>query len=111
MNRKRLPDRRGHWLCDFQHGGHRFTGGIGRFDDAGQVSEIFVNGAKVGSHAEISAQESALAVSLALQFGCPLETIRHAMTCDGAAFGPIGALLLELDREAQPMPAAERAAE
>jgi hypothetical protein len=31
--RVRLPNRRGHELLDFEHGGIRYTAGIGRFED------------------------------------------------------------------------------
>lgn len=91
--RVRLDDRRAHWLIDFEHEGQRFVGGVGRFPD-GQVAELFINGSKFGSAAEASAQEAALVASLALQFGCPLETILHSLTRDSVAGGPLGALLL-----------------
>jgi ribonucleoside-diphosphate reductase alpha chain len=100
-NRTRLPDRRQHWLIDFEHGGQHFTGGVGRFDDQGQVAELFINGSKAGSATETSAQEAALAVSLALQHGCPINAIRSALTRSGAASGPVGALLLELAKDEQ----------
>ena len=32
-SRERLPNRRGHELLDFEHGGIRYTVGIGRFAD------------------------------------------------------------------------------
>ena len=93
MQRQSLPDRRDHELFDFEHDLQRFTGGIGRFAD-GRIAEVFINGSKFGSAAEASAQEAALVASLALQFGCPLETIKHSLTRKGAAGGPLGALLL-----------------
>lgn len=39
--------------------------------------------------------DAAIAISLALQFGCPLNTIRHALKRDsqGIAASPIGAAL------------------
>jgi ribonucleoside-diphosphate reductase alpha chain len=58
---------------------------------------VFLNSTKFGSAAEASAQEAALVVSMALQHGCPLDTIRHALTAKGVAGGPLGALLLSLD--------------
>lgn len=96
--RRHLPNRREHELLTFEHDGQRFTGGIGRFSD-GTMAELFVNGSKFGSAAEASAQEAALVASLALQHGCPLITIRHALTRQGVAGGPLGALLLALDSE------------
>ncbi len=91
--RRRLPNRRLHSLIEFEHDGHRFTGGIGRFPD-GSLAELFINGNKVGAAAETSAQESALVASMALQHGCAIETIQHALARNGRASGPLGALLL-----------------
>lgn len=96
MARQRLPNRRAHELLVFEHKGHRYHGGIGRFA-TGAVAELFVNSSKVGSAVEGTAQEAALAVSLALQHGCPLETITHAMTRNGVALGPVGSFLLAIE--------------
>lgn len=98
QRRNSLPGRRAHELVNFEHEGQRFVGGVGRFPD-GRIAELFINGSKFGSAAEASAQEAALVASLALQFGCPLATIRHALTRDGVgvAGGPLGALLLVLE--------------
>jgi hypothetical protein len=100
--RCRLPDRRAHELVNFEHGGQRYTGGIGRFPEASGIAELFINAAKTGSDIEATAQETALAVSLALQHGCPLDAIRHALTREGVACGPVGALLLALRGMAEP---------
>lgn len=96
MSRERLPNRRAHCLVTFEHGGHRYHGGIGRFA-TGAIAELFVNSSKAGSAVEGVAQEAVLAVSLALQHGCPLETITHAMTRNGVALGPVGAFLLAIE--------------
>jgi hypothetical protein len=95
--RQRLPNRRSHWLYRFESGGQVYTGGIGRFDD-GRIAEIFINGAKVGSTAEANAQDAAIVASLALQHGCPLETIHHALVWGGGSGGPLAALLDEVER-------------
>jgi hypothetical protein len=91
-HRERLPNRRQHWLYRFEYGGQMYTGGIGRFDD-GRIAEIFINGAKVGSAAEANAQDAAIVASLALQHGCPIETIRHALARSGGAAGPLATFL------------------
>ena len=96
-SRRRLPDRRAHELVNFEHGGQRYIGGVGRFLEGG-IAELFINAAKAGSDLEATAQEAALVVSLALQHGCPLETVRHALTRDGVAGGPLGALLLAIEQ-------------
>jgi hypothetical protein len=95
--RERLANRRNHWLYRFQSGDQHFTGGIGRFPD-GRIAEIFINGSKVGSAAESNAQDAAIIVSLALQHGCPLDTIRHALARSGGSGGPVVALLNEVER-------------
>jgi hypothetical protein len=98
--RQRFPNRRSHWLYRFECDGQSYTGGIGRFED-GRIAEIFINGAKVGSAAEANAQDAAIVTSLALQFGCPLETIRHALTRTGGSAGPLAALLDEVERQSK----------
>jgi hypothetical protein len=94
--RERLRDRREHWLCRFESGGQHFTGGIGRFAD-GRIAEIFITGSMVGSAAESNAQDAAIIASLALQLGCPLDTIRHALARSCGA-GPLATLLNEVEK-------------
>jgi hypothetical protein len=101
--RQHLSNRRSHWLYRFESGGQFYTGGIGRFDD-GRIAEIFINGAKVGSAAETNAQDAAIVASLALQHGCPLETIRHALVRTGGSGGPLATLLDEVERRSQERP-------
>jgi hypothetical protein len=98
--RRRLPQRRPHELIDFQHGGHRYTAGIGRFED-GRVAEVFLNvPGRVGSSIEAIARDAATVASIALQYGAPTETIRRALTrnMDGSASGPLGTALDLLSR-------------
>lgn len=98
--RQRLSHRRAHELLDFEHGGHRYTAGIGRFDD-GRLAEVFINApGRVGSGIEAMARDAATVASIALQYGAPAETIRRALTrnTDATASGPLGAVL---DRLAQ----------
>ena len=56
---------------------------------------MFINGSKVGTAAETSAQDAAIVASLALQHGCPMETIRHALARagGGGGGGPLVTLL------------------
>jgi ribonucleoside-diphosphate reductase alpha chain len=94
VTRERLPDRRGHELVDFDHGGFRYTAGVGRFAD-GRLAEVFFNVAKSGTEIETTARDAAIVASLALQHGATVETIRHALTRnrDGSASGALGTLL------------------
>jgi hypothetical protein len=93
--RTRLPQRRAHQLVDFEHGGQRYTAGIGRFED-GRLAEVFLNvPGRVGSAIEAMARDAATVASIALQYGAPPETLRRALTrnTDGTAGGPLGAVL------------------
>jgi hypothetical protein len=92
--RCRLPNRRPHLVIEFEHGGFAYTAGVGFFDDAGQQpAEIFLTTAKHG--------DAAIAASLLLQHGCPVETLRRALTrnSDGTASGPLAHTLDLLDQQ------------
>jgi ribonucleoside-diphosphate reductase alpha chain len=92
--RRRLPSRRGSVTFDLQAGGLHFTTTIGKFDD-GSLGEVFIQNHKADSTAGIMASDAAIAASLALQFGCPVETLRKALCRDarGKATGPLGVAL------------------
>ena len=87
--RERLPNRRAADLVNFEHDRGRWTVTIGRYPD-GRIAEIFLDAAKESPLVEL-AQESAIIASLALQSGCPLNTLRHAVS--GRSAGPLGAAL------------------
>jgi hypothetical protein len=92
--RERLPNRREHELLDFEHGGISYTAGIGRFED-GRLAEIFLNTKKHGTAVDVNARDAAVAASLLFQHGCPIETLRRALTsnADGSASGPLARAL------------------
>ena len=92
--REPLPNRREHELVDFEHGGFKYIGGIGRFAD-GRLAEVFLNVAKTGTAIENHARDAAVTASLALQYGTPVDMIRHALTRngDGSASGALGTLI------------------
>jgi hypothetical protein len=73
----------------------------GGFYPDGRLGEIFLNFEHANSLLDVMASDAAIICSLALQFGCPLDTIRHALKRDarGIAESPIGAAL---DRIEQP---------
>ena len=81
--RERLPDRRAADLVDFEHDRRRWTVPI--HATLGRVAELFIDAPKE------SVQDGALAASLALQSGCPLNTLRHALA--GRHAGPLGVAL------------------
>jgi hypothetical protein len=92
--RRRLPNRRGHELLDFEHGGIRYTAGVGRFED-GRLAEIFLNTRKYGTAIDTNARDASIAASLLFQHGCPADTLRRALTRngDGSASGPLARAL------------------
>jgi hypothetical protein len=83
-----------HETVRFEHWGLPYIAGIGRAHNAAPISEVFINCGKTGMQAETLARDSAVLLSLALQYGVPLATIAHALTrnADGSPSGPIGAL-------------------
>lgn len=92
--RERLPQRRGHDTIAFEHNGKRYVGSVSFFDD-GRPAEVFLNGVKQNTEADTNARDAAIAASLALQFGCPIDTLRRALTRNpgGDAAGPLGMIL------------------
>jgi len=90
--RRRLPNRRGHELLSFEHGGFRYIAGIGRFD-GGKLAEIFLNAEKGDSQLAIQASDSAILMSLLLQLGCPAETIAHSLSVSGVAAAVLDEIL------------------
>ena len=87
--RARLPNRRAAELIDFEHNGRPWTLTVGRFGD-GRIAEVFLDTPKASAIGEIAA-DAAIVASLALQSGCHLETLRHALA--GRNAGPLGAAL------------------
>jgi len=79
--RERLPNRRACESFEFRHAGHPFTLCTGFYPD-GRKAEIFLSSHKPGSPIEAIARDAAVTVSIALQFGADLQTIRAALTKD-----------------------------
>jgi hypothetical protein len=79
--RQRLPNRRRCESCAFRHAGLNFTMSAGFYRD-GRLAEVFLSSAKPGTAIEATARDAAIVVSIALQFGADIETIRAALTKD-----------------------------
>jgi ribonucleoside-diphosphate reductase alpha chain len=92
--RKRLPNRRSAETWDVEALGLHFKTSVGRYDD-GRIGEIFLSNHRVNSMAGIMASDSAVLCSLLLQYGVPLDVIRHALMRDprGKPSGPLGVVL------------------
>lgn len=54
---------------------------VGYYDD-GRPGEVFINGGKSGEQVEAIARDGAILLSMALQHGVALDTIKHAITRD-----------------------------
>ena len=98
--RRRLPDRRPSITFDIEAFTLRFTVTVSPFEDDA-VGEIFIQNHKADSGAGIMASDSAIAASLALQYGCPADVLRKALCRDahGNASGPLGIALDALRAE------------
>ena len=94
--RERLPNRRACESLEFRHAGLDFTLAAGFYPD-GRIAEIFLSSHKPGSPIEAIARDAAVTVSIALQFGADLETIRQALTKDHDG-GPATLLGAALDK-------------
>lgn len=97
--RDRLPNRRPHEAVDFAfsrepHGfGLDYTFGLGRYPD-GRLGEVFLDCHKLSSAATDEARDAAVTISVALQHGMAIETLRHAVARfdDGRPCSLIGRL-------------------
>src|SRR5262245_10939935 len=92
--RERLPNRRASSVFELELHGLKYTASVSYFAD-GRPAEIFLQNHKPGSQSDSNARDSAVAASLALQHGCPLEVIRRAVLRDpqGRPATPLGAAL------------------
>src|SRR5689334_12459080 len=79
MNRARLPNRRPCEIIDTEFRRRRYSILIGRFDD-GSIAEAFVEPHKVGSDGAEDSRDVGIIVSIALQHGAPVETMRSAVS-------------------------------
>jgi hypothetical protein len=89
--RSRLPNRRPAETIAFERDGSRYCLTVGYFPD-GSVGEVFLNADRADSLLDVLASDAAILTSLALQHGCSLQEITHALKRDsrGTAASPIG---------------------
>ena len=94
MSRERLRNRRRSESFTLELHGLHYVASFSRFDD-GRVAEVFLQDRKLASQSDANARDSAIAASLALQFGCPLDVLRRALLRDahGNASTPLGQTL------------------
>ena len=70
-----LPQRRPHLVIQFEHDGQRYCGGYGVDQDL-TIREIWLNSHKTSSFLDTVVCDAAVAVSIALQHGAKIETIK-----------------------------------
>jgi hypothetical protein len=101
--RERLPNRRECEGFDVEALGLHFHATVGRFTD-GRVAEVSSPITKPEAWRAIMVSDSAVLCSLALQYGVPIDVIRHALMRDGRgnASGPMGVVLDRLAAEEEP---------
>ena len=92
--RRRLPDRRASVSFNFTLDSFDYVATVSSFAD-GALAEIFLGNGKAGSGSDANAKDAAIIASIALQFGVPVDVIRHAVLRDGRgrAAGPLGTAL------------------
>jgi hypothetical protein len=100
--RQRLTNRRICETFELEVGGLRYTATVGRYAN-GTIGEVFLQSHKPGSASDANARDAAVAASLALQFGCPIETLQRALLRDshGGSSTPLGAAI-DIIAERQP---------
>ena len=76
--RHQLPTRRPNATLDIEHAGFRFTVTVG-FDLEARPREVFADGVKIGTDLGHVISDACVVISLALQHGCPAETLPKSM--------------------------------
>jgi hypothetical protein len=92
--RNRLPNRRRAESITFERDCSRFEMTAGFYPD-GRPGEIFLSADRANSLLDFLMSDAAILASLALQYGAPLDELRHALKRDaaGKASSPIGEAL------------------
>lgn len=75
--RRQLPNRRMATNLKARWNGMAIFISCGYYYD-GTLGEVFLSAGKLQSGLDTAAKDAAIAISLALQFGCPVETLAHA---------------------------------
>jgi len=78
MTRRVLPQRRASETFALRFWNQSFTVSVGLYPD-GTPGEVFIDGGKTGQDIQSTARDAAV-LSLALQHGTAIETIRHAVS-------------------------------
>lgn len=106
--RQRLPNRRCAATRELAWGQHHFSVTVGFDMDTGAVREVFVaDGGRSGTDLQNTLQDACVVVSVALQYGVPVEALTRSLGRVPAPFGggdvpasAIGAVLEAVAQEA-----------
>ena len=94
--RRELPQRRRCETFEIEYGGFKktHTVSVGYYPD-GAPGEVFISGGKSGEQVEAIARDGAVLISMSLQHGAALNTIKHAVTrnAQGEPSSIIGAVI------------------
>ncbi len=94
--RRRLVNRRPADTFELIHDSIIYSVSIGFYDD-GEPGELFLSAGKSGTQLDVATRDSAVAVSLAMQYGCPPDVIAKACLRNEDS-SPAGILGAALDR-------------
>jgi ribonucleoside-diphosphate reductase alpha chain len=75
--RRELPQRRQALNTKFHWEGHSLFLSTGYYHD-GTLGEVFISAGKLQSGMDTSVKDAGIAISMALQHGCAVETLAHA---------------------------------
>ena len=106
--RRQPPNRRPSETLEVKYEGLKLAATFSYYDN-GDVAELFLTANKASSTAGINASDAAVAISLALQHGAPLNVLRGAMMRDarGQATGVLGHVLDLITQELRVHPDAK----
>ena len=77
--RRRLADRRESKNADFKVDGQVYTATVGVEGSSGTILEVFLGGAKEGSHMAAVLGDAAVVISVALQHGVPVAAMAKSV--------------------------------
>jgi hypothetical protein len=73
-----LPNRRALEVFDVAQDGHLYRVGVGRFED-GSPAEVHIDSPRPGSHLDTHGRDIAALITLLLQSGVGISTIKHSL--------------------------------
>jgi ribonucleoside-diphosphate reductase alpha chain len=83
MSRDQLTNRRASETFDITFSGVRMSVSLGYYDD-GRVGEVFLSTQKEGTPIDVAARDTAVLISLLLQYGCSADIILKSLMTDHA---------------------------